>query len=96
MAKETKIWIVEFRFPYEIKDEPDPEKAAKLAQQMFNDQHGFTPHLWNCRVIEFTNAERAFGAQKEYFFSPTGMTMKEINKNILPHEERAKNEQSEG
>lgn len=97
MAKETKSWIVEFRFPYEVKGEEDPKKAAETAQKMFAEQHGFTPHLWFARVIEFSNAERSFGAQKEFFFSPTGTTIKEINKNILPHEERAKaNDESEG
>ena len=85
-TKEPKTYfIVEFRFPFEIKTAKDAKAAADKAQEHFSEQYGFIPDLWNARIFEFTFAEGSFGPQNEYFFSPTGMTMKEISKNILPH-----------
>lgn len=90
MPKEKKkYFIVEFRFPFEVKDQTDPVEAAKVAQRLFNDQYGFQPDLWKARAIEFTFEEGSYGAQREFFWSPTGMTVKDIAKNILPHNERA-------
>lgn len=84
----TNYFIVEFRFPYEIRGEEDAKKAAEKAQQEFSDQYGFFPDLWKTRVFEFENSEGSVGPQKEFFFSPTGTTMKEISKNYIPHQEK--------
>lgn len=94
MAKPKKgYYVVEFRFPYQVQDMDDPVEAAKAAQKLFNEQHGFQPDLWNARATEFSFEEGKFGAQREFFWSPTGMTVKDIAKNILPHKERAEREE---
>lgn len=96
MAKSPKkgYFIVEFRFAYDVKEVEDPVAAAKEAQKLFNDQYGFQPDLWNARATEFSFDEGSYGAQREFFWSPTGMTVKDIAKNILPHNERAAKEDS--
>ena len=92
---DKKRFVVEFRFPVEIKGPEDAKAAAEEGRAYFSQKYGFIPDLWNARVFEYGTSEGEVGAEKEYFFSPTGMQMKEISKNINLHEARIKNESVE-
>lgn len=96
-TKESKnYFVVEFRFPFEMKSESDMMKAVEAAQAQFSDQYGFIPDKWNARIFEFSGGEGTVGPQKEYFFSPTGLKIKDIAKNIDMHNERINNDKMGG
>lgn len=98
MAQDKSYFVVEFRYPFEIKGShaKSPETAVEEARKLFEQAYGFYPDKWNARIFEFSVGEGKVGAQAEYFFSPTGLQMKEINKNILSHQERIENDSNGG
>lgn len=98
MAQDKSYFVVEFRFPFEIKGQhaKSPETAVEEGRKLFEQSYGFFPDRWMARIFEFSVGEGKVGAQAEYFFSPTGLQMKEINKNILIHQERIDNDSDGG
>lgn len=83
----SKYYVVEFRFPLEIRSASSPEEAARKASQKCESKFGFRPHNWYARVFEYAGDDKNLGVTAEYFSSPGGTVFREIEKNFNIHDE---------
>ena len=85
--KESKSYfVVEFRLPISISDEPNPQEAATAAAKIVEKEYGFYPSNWYARVFEYGDLEGGIGVIGEYFSNPTGKTFRKVDQNIEKHE----------
>jgi len=84
-------WIVEYRLPIFIEDAEDAKDATQKASKEISRETGVDVSNWFARVFEYGTGElEDVGVQEEYFFNPTGVSVRVIEQNHAEHDEIVK------
>tara|TARA_B100000902_G_scaffold391752_1_gene442958 strand:- start:6998 stop:7330 length:333 start_codon:yes stop_codon:yes gene_type:complete len=95
MASYEDYYIVEYRYAVKVpannSNKNTPMLAVSTANSICERTHGFRPNNWFARVFKYSSKDGVPGVDKEYFYNPHGVTIREVDANWLDHEEILKN-----